>query len=84
MAELGIAAEAAKLLGLAVELRRKTGSAPTPFWQSWLNRATEKISTETGPELLKLCADEARLEFAAVTRDREDLDLASSILASAL
>ena len=84
MAELGMSSEAARILGLAVELRRKEGSAPTPFWQAWLDRAIKKVGAETGPELLETCADEARAAFADVTRERDDLDRASTILMAAL
>jgi hypothetical protein len=84
MAELGMAAEAAKVIGLAVELRRKEGSVPTPFWQASLDRAVDKVSAETGPELLDICAEEAKAAFADVTRDRADLDRASTILAAAM
>lgn len=84
MAEMEMGSEAAKLLAFAVELRRKAGSAPTPFWQAWLDRSIKRVSAQTGPELLDVRFQEARVAFADVARDRADLDRASSILVAAL
>lgn len=84
MVEVGLASQAAKVLGLAVELRQKAGCATTPFWHAWIGRAREKICTETGQELLASFAEEARIAFAEITRDRADLDRAGAILVAAL